>query len=51
MTDGVAFLVRTEFGGAIDPLELRKLPDGYRGAVGLGVVLESPEGSLSLLFG
>ena len=51
MTEGVAFLVRTEFGGAIDPLELLKLPDAYRGTVGLGVVLESPEGSLSLLFG
>lgn len=51
MTDGVAFLVRVVEGGTVGPLELRKLPDAYRGAVGLGVVLESPDGNLSLLFG
>lgn len=51
MTDGVAFLVRVELGGAAGPLEVRKLLDGYRDAAGFGVVLESPEGSLSLLFG
>jgi hypothetical protein len=51
ITEGVAFLVRVELAGAAGPLELRRFPDGYRGAVGFGVVLESPEGSLSLLFG
>ena len=52
MSDGVAFLPRVELAGAAGPgpLELRRLPDGRR-FVGLGVVLESPEGSLSLLFG
>jgi hypothetical protein len=51
ITDGVAFLVRVELVGIDGPLELRRPPDGYRGAVGFGVVLESPEGSFSLLFG
>jgi hypothetical protein len=51
MTDGVAFLVRDELSGAVGPLELRKVPDGSRDAVGFGVVLESPEGSFNLLFG
>jgi len=50
MTDGVAFLAREELVGAVGPLELRRFDDGYRD-VGLGVVLESPEGSFSLLFG
>ena len=51
ITDGVAFLPREELVGTAGPLELRKLtPDGYR-AVGLGVVLESPEGSFILLLG
>jgi hypothetical protein len=50
ITDGVAFLVLEELVGAVGPLELRKFPDGYR-VVGLGVVLESPEGSFNLLFG
>lgn len=53
ISDGVAFLLRMELFGIAGPLELRRLafPDGCRGTVGLGVVLESPEGSLSLLFG
>jgi hypothetical protein len=50
MTEGVAFLVRVELGGAVGPLEVRKVPDGNR-VEGLGVVLESPEGSFNLLFG
>lgn len=52
ITAGVAFLIRVELVGAVTggPLELRRLPDGYR-AAGLGVVLESPEGSFILLFG
>jgi hypothetical protein len=50
ITDGVAFLALEELVGAVGPLELRKFPDGYR-VVGLGVVLESPEGSFNLLFG
>jgi len=52
MTEGVAFLAREELVGAVSPLEFRKFDDddGYR-AVGLGVVLESPEGILILLFG
>lgn len=52
ITAGVAFLIREELGGAVTggPLELRRLVDGYR-AAGLGVVLESPEGSFILLFG
>ena len=45
------FLLRTELGRAVaGPFELRKLPDGIL-VFGLGVVLESPEGSFSLLFG
>lgn len=54
ITEGVAFLFRTELdNGVADVLEPRKLPvaAAYRGAAGLGVVLESPEGNLSLLFG
>ena len=50
ITEGVAFLVRVELGGAVGPLEVRKFPDGNR-VVGLGVVLESPEGNFNLLFG
>ncbi len=50
MTEGVAFLVREELVGAVGALEVRKFEGGYREA-GLGVVLESPEGSLILLFG
>jgi hypothetical protein len=50
MSDGVAFLAREELVGTAGPLELRRFDEGYR-AVGLGVVLESPEGSLILLFG
>jgi hypothetical protein len=50
MTEGVAFLPREELVGAIGPLELRRFDGGYR-AVGFGVVLESPEGSLILVFG
>jgi hypothetical protein len=50
MTAGVAFLARAVLLGAAGPLELRRFPDGYR-AVGFGVVLESPEGSFSLLVG
>ncbi len=52
ITAGVAFRIREELVGAAlaGPLELRRFPDGYR-AAGLGVVLESPEGSLSLLLG
>ena len=52
MTEGVAFLIREELVGTVGPLELRKVDDddGYR-AVGFGVVLESPEGILILLFG
>ena len=51
ITEGVAFLVREELVGTGGPLEVRRLPDGYRGAVGFGVVLESPEGSFNLLIG
>lgn len=50
MTEGVAFLVRVELIGAAGPRELRRLEEGYR-EVGLGVVLESPDGNFSLLFG
>jgi hypothetical protein len=52
ITEGVTFLAREELVGAVSPLELRKVDDddGYR-AAGLGVVLESPEGSFILLFG
>lgn len=52
ITEGVAFLVRDELSGTLtpEPLEVRTLPEVYR-AAGFGVVLESPEGSLSLLFG
>lgn len=52
MRDGVAFRLRAELVGTAGPLELRiLLEDGYRWAAGLGVVLELPDGSLSLLFG
>jgi len=51
MTDGVAFLVRDALVGAAGPREVRKFPEGSRVAAGLGVVLESPEGSFNLLFG
>ena len=52
ITAGVAFLLRLVTGvGAMDgPLEARKLPEGIL-EVGLGVVLASPEGTLSLLLG
>ena len=51
ITDGVAVRFRTELVGAgAGPLELRRFEDAYR-ADGFGVVLESPEGSFSLLFG
>jgi hypothetical protein len=51
MTEGVAFLALEELVGPVGPLELCTDDDnGYR-AVGLGVVLESPEGILILLFG
>jgi len=52
ITAGVALRMRVELGGADGggPRELRRFPDGYR-AAGLGVVLESPEGSFILLFG
>lgn len=55
ITEGVAFLAREELAGAVGALEeveVRKVDeeDGYR-AVGLGVVLESPEGSFILLLG
>jgi hypothetical protein len=52
ITEGVAFLAR-EVEVTLGPRELRRFcedPDGYL-AVGFGVVLESPEGSLSLLLG
>jgi hypothetical protein len=50
ITDGVAsrLLVAVVSVGA--PLELRRLPEGILVA-GFGVVLESPDGSFSLLFG
>jgi len=48
ITEGVAFLALVELIGAAGPLELPRFPDGIR-VVGLGVVLESPEGSFSLL--
>lgn len=50
ISDGVAFLAREELVGAVGPLELRRLDEGIL-AIGLGVVLESPEGSFILLFG
>jgi len=52
MTEGVAFLALEELVGPVGPLEDRKVDDdeGYR-VVGLGVVLESPEGIFILLFG
>jgi hypothetical protein len=50
ITAGVAFLMRVELGGAVGPLEVLKFPDGIL-VLGLGVVLESPEGSFNLLFG
>lgn len=51
MTAGVAFLFRTELGGAtVGPLDVRNVPEGIR-VIGFGVVLESPEGSFSLLAG
>ena len=51
MTEGVASLLRAGVGAADPgPLELRRFPDGILVA-GLGVVLESPDGSLSLLLG
>jgi hypothetical protein len=53
MTEGVAFLAREELVGAVGPLEFRKVDDDDDGylAVGFGVVLESPDGILILLFG
>ena len=51
ITDGVAVRFRTELVGVgAGPLELRRLDDAYL-AEGLGVVLESPDGSFILLFG
>jgi hypothetical protein len=50
MTEGVASLLRAGV-GATDPgpNELREFPDGIL-VIGFGVVLESPDGSFSLLF-
>jgi hypothetical protein len=54
ITEGGAFLAREELVGAVvpaGPLEVRKLLAWYRGTLGLGVILEPPEGSLILLLG
>jgi hypothetical protein len=51
ITEGVASLLRAGVGAADPgPSELRRLPDGIL-VTGFGVVLESPVGSFSLLFG
>ena len=53
ITDGVAFLKRDEAVvdvAEVEPLETRRFEEGFL-EVALGVVLEFPEGSFSLLFG
>jgi hypothetical protein len=51
MSAGVAFRFLVVLGGGtVGPREVRKFPEGIL-VLGFGVVLESPEGSLSLLAG